>query len=81
VLRIRMFLGLPDPDLIVRPRYGSGVESVGHRSESADPDLYQNVTDPQHCLLNVNFNVDPDPPSDLDADSASQNDPDPQHWI
>jgi hypothetical protein len=30
---------------------GSGSGSVSQWYESADPDLYQNVTDPQHCFL------------------------------
>jgi hypothetical protein len=34
----------------ISPRYGSGIGRYG----SVDPDPYQNVTDPQHWLLNVN---------------------------
>ncbi len=29
---------------------GSGFGSIGNKHGSADPDPYQNVTDPQHCL-------------------------------
>jgi hypothetical protein len=28
---------------------GVGSGSIGQRYRSADPDLHQNVTDPQHC--------------------------------
>ncbi len=59
-----MFSGLPDPDPLVR--------GMDPESEGTDPDPYQNVTDPQHWLLNVNFNEDSDPPSDFDMDSASK---------
>jgi hypothetical protein len=36
-IRIRMFWGLPDPDLV--------------RGADPDPDPHQNVTDPEHCYL------------------------------
>jgi hypothetical protein len=32
-------------------RVGSESKSVSQRYGSADPDLYQNVTDPQHCIV------------------------------
>ncbi len=35
--------------------FGSG--SVSQRYESANPDLYQNVTDPQHCLCDYNLST------------------------
>jgi hypothetical protein len=41
---------LPNPDPSLTKIAGSrGSESVGQRYGSADPDPYQNVSDPQHC--------------------------------
>jgi hypothetical protein len=39
------------------PGFGAefGSESVSQRYGSADPDPYQNVTDPQHWSANVNL--------------------------
>ncbi len=39
-----------DPDLYVFGPLGSVSGSVGQRYRSKDPDPYQNVTDPHHCL-------------------------------
>jgi hypothetical protein len=34
---------------------GSGAGSISQRHTSEDPDLYQNVTDPQHCFFIFHF--------------------------
>jgi hypothetical protein len=60
-----MFLGLPDPDPLVKgmgffvgvlkvsdenSRSGSESGSISQRHRFADPDPHQNVMDPEHCL-------------------------------
>ncbi len=45
-IRIRMFLGLPDP-----------VTDPFVRGMDPDPDLHQNVTDPQHCNSVIFFST------------------------
>jgi hypothetical protein len=51
IRRIRMFLGLPDPDPLVR---GTDPDPLV-RGTDPDPDPHQNVKDPQHwfklCLF------------------------------
>jgi hypothetical protein len=42
------FQNIPEPELeYFNPTFGVGSGSVSQRSGSADPDPYQNITDPQ----------------------------------
>ncbi len=62
-----MFLGLPDPDPLVRGMdpdpdpalkiAGTGSISQRHGSADPDPDPPQNVLDPQHCLEDCLFHI------------------------
>jgi hypothetical protein len=36
---------------------GSGSGSVSQRHGSANPDPYQNVSDPQHCILKIIISI------------------------
>ncbi len=53
-LSLKNYVSVPDPDPYVFGPLGSASGSVSQRYGCEDPDLqpdpYQNVTDPQHCL-------------------------------
>jgi hypothetical protein len=49
LIRIGTFKHIPDPELeYFNLTFGIGSGSVSQRYGSADPDPYENVTDPQH---------------------------------
>jgi hypothetical protein len=41
-----------------KSRIRAGSRTISQRYRSADPDLYRNILDPEHCFKAVHFVVD-----------------------